>query len=116
LLAFPFTWSQLISDLAQFSSQGIITLGLLLLIATPVLRVAVSIVTFVVEHDRTYVVITCLVLAILLFSILAWAPGVPGNTPRSLPDPLLRAGAGADFPVSIGAGLLGSLVGLGVVC
>src|SRR5258707_247927 len=47
LLVFPFTWSQLISDLAQFHPQAIITLGLLLLIATPVLRVAVSIVTFV---------------------------------------------------------------------
>ena len=47
LLVFPFTWSQLVADLAQFHPQGIITLGLLGLVATPVLSVAVSIVTFV---------------------------------------------------------------------
>src|SRR5260370_23722035 len=35
-LVFPFTWSALVADLAQFHPQGIITLGLLLLIATPV--------------------------------------------------------------------------------
>src|ERR1700686_3803943 len=29
LLVFPFTWSQLVADLAQFPPQGIITLGLL---------------------------------------------------------------------------------------
>ncbi len=69
LLIFPFTGSQLISELAQFRPQSIITLGLLCLIATPVLRVAVSIMTFVVERDRTYIIITCIVLAILLLSI-----------------------------------------------
>src|SRR5579859_1304774 len=50
LLVFPFTWSQLATDLVQFRPQGVITVGLLLLIATPVLRVAVSIVTFIVEQ------------------------------------------------------------------
>jgi uncharacterized membrane protein YfcA len=114
LLVFPFTWSQLISDLAQFHPQGIITLGLLLLIATPVLRVAVSIVTFVVEHDRTYVVITCLVLAILLFSIFGvgtWSSGqhaaLTSGIHFSTLVPVLI------FLASIAAGLLGSLVGLG---
>ncbi len=114
LLVFPFTWSQLISDLAGFHPQGIITLGLLLLIATPVLRVAVSIVTFVVEHDRTYVVITCLVLAILLFSIFGvgtWSSGqhaaLTSGIHFSTLVPVLI------FLASIAAGLLGSLVGLG---
>lgn len=114
LLVFPFTWSQLLADLAQFHPQGIITLGLLLLIATPVLRVAVSIVTFVVEHDRTYVVITCLVLAILLFSIFGvgtWSSGqhaaLTSEIHFSSLVPVLI------FLASIVAGLLGSLVGLG---
>lgn len=114
LLAFPFTWSALVADLAQLRPQGIITLGLLLLIATPVLRVAVSIVTFVVERDRTYVVITCLVLAILLFSIFGvgtWSSGQHAAMTRGLQFsalvPVLI------FLASIAAGLLGSLVGLG---
>jgi uncharacterized membrane protein len=47
-----------------------IQLGLLLLIATPVARVAFSVVAFVLERDRMYVGITLLVLAVLLFSLL----------------------------------------------
>ncbi|HUA85667.1 MAG TPA: DUF1634 domain-containing protein [Bryobacteraceae bacterium] len=50
--------------------RAIIQLGLLLLIATPVARVAISIVGFALEKDRTYIVITTLVLAILLFSLI----------------------------------------------
>jgi len=42
--------------------------GLLLLIATPVMRAAVSIFAFVYQHDRTFVIITSVVLAILLLS------------------------------------------------
>jgi uncharacterized membrane protein len=52
------------------SARAIIQLGLLLLIATPVARVAISIAGFALEKDRTYVWITCLVLAILLFSLI----------------------------------------------
>ena len=49
--------------------RSIIQLGLLLLIATPVVRVAFSIFAFWVQRDRTYVCITCAVLAILLYSL-----------------------------------------------
>ncbi len=52
-------------------ARAIIQLGLLLLIATPVARVAISIVGFSLEKDRTYIVITTLVLAILLFSLIS---------------------------------------------
>jgi len=52
--------------------RGIIQFGLLLLIATPVARVAFSAVAFALEKDRLYVVITLIVLAVLLFSLL-WA-------------------------------------------
>jgi uncharacterized membrane protein len=51
--------------LAAFDGHAIITLGLIVLIATPVLRVAVSIVAFAIERDWTFVVITTLVLALL---------------------------------------------------
>jgi uncharacterized membrane protein len=47
---------------------GLVMLGVLLLVATPVLRVAVSVVGFAVEHDRRFVLITALVLAVLLGS------------------------------------------------
>ena len=49
---------------------AVIQLGLLLLIATPVARVALSIVAFALERDWTYVVIACIVLAILLYSLI----------------------------------------------
>jgi len=53
-----------------FKGQGLIQLGLLLLIATPVARVAFSVVAFVIERDRLYVVVTLLVLAILTYSLM----------------------------------------------
>ena len=49
---------------------AIIQLGLLLLIATPVVRVGLSLVGFAVERDRTYMAVTALVLAILLVSLI----------------------------------------------
>ena len=49
--------------------RDVIQFGLLLLIATPVLRVAFSVAAFALEGDRIYVVITLIVLAILLFSL-----------------------------------------------
>jgi uncharacterized membrane protein len=55
-------------------SLGIIQLGVLVLIVTPVLRVAFSLVAFVRERDRTYVALTALVLGILLLSLLGVLP------------------------------------------
>ena len=55
---------------------GLIQLGLLLLIATPIARVAFSIVGFALEHDRMYVAFTLIVLAILLYSLLGSGLGV----------------------------------------
>jgi uncharacterized membrane protein len=54
--------------------RGLIQFGLLLLIATPVLRVAVSLVSFARERDRVYVRLTALVLLILLLSLLGILP------------------------------------------
>ncbi len=50
--------------------RGWIQLGLLLLISTPIARVAFSIVGFTIERDRMYVAFTVIVLAILLYSLL----------------------------------------------
>jgi uncharacterized membrane protein len=56
--------------------QGIIQLGLLLLIATPIARVAFSVVGFAIERDRLYVVCTLIVLAVLLYSFLGSGIGL----------------------------------------
>ena len=52
-----------------FRGRGIIQLGLLLLIATPVARVAFSIFGFAAEGDRMYVAFTLIVLTVLLYSL-----------------------------------------------
>jgi uncharacterized membrane protein len=56
--------------------RGFIQLGLLLLIATPIARVAFSIVGFSIERDRLYVAFTVVVLLILLYSLLGSGIGV----------------------------------------
>lgn len=52
------------------NSRGIIQFGLLLLIATPVVRVIFSVYAFAHERDRLYVGMTLLVLAILSYSLI----------------------------------------------
>jgi len=113
LLKFPQTLSQVTTNVLALRPQSIITLGLLLLIATPVLRVAVSVVTFALERDRKYVVITLIVLAILVFSIFYL-----GSTATSQQREVQHFQFSLlililIFVGSIAAGLLGSLVGLG---
>ena len=49
---------------------GVIQLGLLLLIATPILRVALSLVAFALQRDRLYVAITLVVLSLLLYGLM----------------------------------------------
>lgn len=50
--------------------RGLIQLGLLLLIATPIARVAFSLLAFLYQRDWTYVLVTLIVLAILFYSLL----------------------------------------------
>jgi uncharacterized membrane protein len=50
--------------------RGLIQLGLLFLIATPIARVCLSVVGFTIERDRLYIVCTLIVLAILLYSFV----------------------------------------------
>ena len=54
----------------QLHSRGLIQLGLLILIATPVARVAFSIIGFAGERDWLYVKITLAVFAILLYGLI----------------------------------------------
>ena len=55
---------------ADWRGRGIIQLGLLVLLATPVARVAFSVVAFALQRDRLYVAVTLVVLAVLLYSIV----------------------------------------------
>ena len=64
------TLSGIIRDAFRFHGRGIIQFGLLLLIATPVVRVAFSIWGFAAEEDRMYMVFTGIVLVVLLYSLL----------------------------------------------
>ena len=68
--------SGIVRDAFALHSRGIIQLGLLLLIATPVARVAFSIFGFAEEEDRMYVAFTVIVLLILLYSLIGSASGV----------------------------------------
>ncbi|HEV2172355.1 MAG TPA: DUF1634 domain-containing protein [Nitrospira sp.] len=54
----------------HLSGRGIIQLGLLLLIATPVARVAFAVYGFAAEGDRLYVGFTIVVLLVLLYSLI----------------------------------------------
>jgi uncharacterized membrane protein len=60
----------ILRGVAAVQSESIVQLGLLLLIATPVARVAFTLVAFVLQRDRTYVAVTTLVLALLLYGLV----------------------------------------------
>jgi uncharacterized membrane protein len=55
----------------QGRGRALIQLGLLLLIATPVMRVVVSIYAFARERDGLYVAFTVLVLVVLLYGLFS---------------------------------------------
>jgi uncharacterized membrane protein len=72
------TWNSLAelgSGLLHLRGEAIIMAGLLLLIATPVMRVAVSIVAFVFERDPVFVAVTAFVLAMLILSFVLGKAG-----------------------------------------
>ena len=52
------------------SGRGLIQAGLLLLIATPIARVAFSVLAFLYQRDWIYVVLTLIVLGLLVYSLL----------------------------------------------
>jgi len=60
----------IVQSAARLNSQGLIQFGLLLLIATPVARVAMALAGFAFERDRLYTVVSLIVLLILAFSLI----------------------------------------------
>ena len=61
--------SGIVKGALSFRTRGTIQFGLLLLVATPVARVAFSILAFTLQRDLTYVIVTLIVLAVLLYSL-----------------------------------------------
>ena len=51
------------------NAKGVIELGVVALIITPILRIAFSLVGFIIERDKLYIWITATVLAIMMASI-----------------------------------------------
>ncbi len=52
----------------HLNSRSIIRLGILLLIATPIMRVAYCVYSFATQKDKVYVLISSVVLTVLLYS------------------------------------------------
>ena len=73
---FPASLSSIFSGIVSLDPASIIQLGFLILLATPVARVALSLFLVAAEKDRLYVYITEFVLVILLFRMLA-TPLIP---------------------------------------
>jgi uncharacterized membrane protein len=68
--AFPHTLREVVNGLLAGRGQAVVAVGLLMLIVTPIMRVAVSIVGFALQRDRAFVLITGGVLTILIISFV----------------------------------------------
>jgi uncharacterized membrane protein len=54
----------------HLNGRDVVQLGVVLLLITPITRVALSALAFARQRDRVYVLVTCLVLGLLLTSLL----------------------------------------------
>ena len=68
--SFPHSLRDVFNGIKTLEGQAIVAIGLLLLIATPVMRVAVSILIFLHQRDRIFTLITAVVLCFLLASFV----------------------------------------------
>jgi len=73
---YPSTFTGIIQGLVQAKPYAIIELGIIVLIATPVVRVITSLGVFAAEKDTKFIAITLVVLVILLFSFFV-VPFIP---------------------------------------
>jgi uncharacterized membrane protein len=68
--AFPKTLHELADGLGHGEGRAITVLGLLALIATPIMRVAISVLTFIEQKDKRFALITATVFALLILSLV----------------------------------------------
>ena len=69
------TLSGIVRGALALDSRAVVQFGLVLLIATPVARVALTLVAFAIQRDRVYVAITAFVLALLIYGLVSTGPG-----------------------------------------
>jgi uncharacterized membrane protein len=67
---FPHTFGQLATALRAGEGRGVIVLGLIVLLATPILRVAVGIIGFALERDLKMTLACVFVFCVLIFSLV----------------------------------------------
>ena len=72
---FIHSFGGILNGVITFKGQAIIQLGIILLIATPVMRVAFSAAGFFLEKDYLYTFITLIVLLIILASMISGHAG-----------------------------------------
>jgi uncharacterized membrane protein len=65
--------ASILSGFGQWDGRAIIQLGILALVATPVIRVLFSVLAFGVRRDYLYVPVTLIVLGILLYGLFGGA-------------------------------------------
>jgi uncharacterized membrane protein len=66
--SFPHTFTALGHSIGHGEGRGVVVLGVLILILTPVMRVAVGVLSFVYERDVPMAIVTLFVLAVLIGS------------------------------------------------
>jgi len=93
------TMGAIIEQALHGNGRGIVQLGVLVLVATPIARVMLSVVAFAVQRDGAYVCVTLVVLAVLGFSLFGSVPlesersrreavtATSGTAPRSPVEP-----------------------------
>lgn len=69
------TISGIFHDAVELQGRGMIQLGLLVLIATPVARVLFSLLAFLYQKDWKYTVFTAMVLGLLFYSLFSGSGG-----------------------------------------
>ncbi|MCE9589841.1 MAG: DUF1634 domain-containing protein [Planctomycetes bacterium] len=65
---FPHTLTSVLREAAAFHGPGLVMLGILVLVATPVARVVAAVALFTAERDRIYIALTTVVLIMLVVS------------------------------------------------
>lgn len=73
--AFPHALNDVAGELGEGRGRAVVAAGLILLIATPVVRVAASVIAFLSQRDWAFAAITLAVLAVLVLSFALGSTG-----------------------------------------
>lgn len=113
LQGFPRTFATLVTGLRSLNPESVLTFGILILIVTPLVRVMVSIYSFIRYKDTYFSIITILVFIILLGSIYIPRLTIPVHVTSDQAAVYSGAQLFFIFMASLIAGIIGAIVGLG---